>query len=588
MTQKKKLYSLLAILLSVTLLVTGIICALIFWLAQQSTQNFENFIVESRQQEINSAVHSFSTDVDTLLLLMQTELNDSALTRLQLYYDSRIFNYDYLSQTTAVRNQISIIENSMPFTETLEICMLDSMRKVAWGSIATLDDDTMEMISETLGSGTRGMTLENGKIRLLLSKAALDSETPHNAVAIASLSSMNLFSYLKRYLPDNENSRVAVFVVQDETEIPLTMSSSLSAADGRKIAEAIQGSASGFLRCELQGKQWLLNWQQTAAVPVKVCQLTPVSLITDQMREYRLMITMVWAVSIVVMLSLTCFLQQMVHKPVSKIDAAMRKVGKGDLSVRLTGAKSNEFQQVYDQFNQMTVRLQELIDREYTLKLLNAKSELKQLRYQIRPHFLYNTYFNLQALLMNEEYDVAEEMMDVLGRYLRYITTSARDEATLREEMEHAKAYVEIQKTRFGNHLEARLAECPPEYAEKLVPRIIIQPLLENTFEHGIKDMQEKGVISVQFEAEGERLSIYVDDNGPNATDELIERARTILAAEEYNPSGDSVALSNIHRRIRMLYQPGSGLYVSRSLLGGFRSEIRMIGEKKYVSDDDR
>lgn len=119
MTQKKKLYSLLAILLSVTLLVTGIICALIFWLAQQSTQNFENFIVESRQQEIDSAVHSFSTDVDTLLLLMQTELNDSALTRLQLYYDSRIFNYDYLSQTTAVRNQISIIENSMPFTETL-------------------------------------------------------------------------------------------------------------------------------------------------------------------------------------------------------------------------------------------------------------------------------------------------------------------------------------------------------------------------------------------------------------------------------------------------------------------------------------
>ncbi len=60
MTQKKKLYSLLAILLSVTLLVTGIICALIFWLAQQSTQNFENFIVESRQQEINSAVRSFS------------------------------------------------------------------------------------------------------------------------------------------------------------------------------------------------------------------------------------------------------------------------------------------------------------------------------------------------------------------------------------------------------------------------------------------------------------------------------------------------------------------------------------------------
>ena len=588
MTQKKKLYSLLAILLSVTLLVTGIICALIFWLAQQSTRNFENFIIESRQQEINSAVHSFSTDVDTLLLLMQTELNDSSLTRLQLYYDSRIFNYDYLSQTTAVRNQISIIENSMSFIETLEICMLNSMRKLSLGSISVLDDETMQMAKAALENGTRGMTLENGKMRLIVSKAPLQSETTHNAVSIASFSSINLFSYLKRYLPDDENSRLAVFAVQEGTEVPLTMSGSLSAADGRQISEAIHGSAGGFVRCELQGKQWLLNWQQATSVPVKVCQLTPVSLITDRMREYRRMITVVCAVSIVVMLSLACFLQQMVHKPVSKIDAAMKKVGKGDLSVRLTGAKSNEFQQIYDQFNQMTVRLQELIDREYTLKLLNAKSELKQLRYQIRPHFLYNTYFNLRALLMNEEYDVAEQMTDVLGRYLRYITTSARDEATLREEMEHARAYVEIQKMRFGSHLEARLAECPPEYAEKPVPRIIIQPLLENTFEHGIKDMREKGVISVQFEAEGNRLSIYVDDNGPNASDELIEKARTILAAEEYNPNGDSVALSNIHRRIRMLYQPGSGLYVSRSPLGGFRSEIRMIGEKKYVSDDDR
>ena len=588
MTRKKKLYSLLAILLSVTLLVTGIICALIFWLAQQSTRNFENFIIESRQQEINSAVHSFSTDVDTLLLLMQTELNDSSLTRLQLYYDSRIFNYDYLNQTTAVHNQIGMIENSISFVDTLEICMLDSLRKVVMGSIAPLDDETMELIASALEEETRAMSLENRKMRLLVSKAPLRSDAAHNAVAIASVLPSSLFSYLKRYLPENENSRMAVFAVQDGEEVPLTLSGSLSSDDEKQIAAAIHGSSGGFARCEWQGKQWLLNWQQATSVPVKVCQLTPVSLITDRMREYRRMITVVCAVSIAVMLALACFLQQMVHKPVSKIDAAMKKVGKGDLSVRLTGAKSNEFRQIYDQFNQMTVRLQELIDREYTLKLLNAKSELKQLRYQIRPHFLYNTYFNLRALLMNEEYDVAEQMTDVLGRYLRYITTSARDEATLREEMEHAKAYVEIQKMRFGSHLEARLAECPPEYAEKPVPRIIIQPLLENTFEHGIKDMRETGVISVQFEAEGNRLSIYVDDNGPNASDELIEKARTILAAEEYNPNGDSVALSNIHRRIRMLYQPGSGLYVSRSPLGGFRSEIRMIGEKKYVSDDDR
>ena len=79
MSRKKKLYSLLAILCSDTLLVTGVICVLILELAKQSTANFESFIIESRQQEISSAVHAFSSDVDTLRLLMLNELEDFSL-----------------------------------------------------------------------------------------------------------------------------------------------------------------------------------------------------------------------------------------------------------------------------------------------------------------------------------------------------------------------------------------------------------------------------------------------------------------------------------------------------------------------------
>ena len=119
MTRKKKLYSLLAILLSVTLLVTGIISALILWLAQRSTSNFENFLIESRQQELSSAVQSFSSDVERLTLLMVNELSDSTLARLQLYYDSSIFNYSYLGQAQLVQKQINVIQNSMAFTESV-------------------------------------------------------------------------------------------------------------------------------------------------------------------------------------------------------------------------------------------------------------------------------------------------------------------------------------------------------------------------------------------------------------------------------------------------------------------------------------
>lgn len=588
MSRKKKLYSLLAILCSVTLLVTGVICVLILELAKQSTANFENFIIESRQQEISSAVHAFSSDVDTLRLLMLNELEDNTLTRLQLYYDSAIFNYNYLWQADLVQRQISTIQNSMSFVESVDIYMPDSKRGVSGGSVFPLTDEMLESARAVMAGDVTGIRVSDGKMLLYLSRAPLASGTVHNAVIVATFSSRLLYRYLLKYLPDTDHSMLAVYPTEGDTRTPFTLSAELPAASAQGIGEAVSVSDSGFMRYDLAGEQYLLTWERTPSLPLRLCQLTPMSLITEQMREYRRMIMVVCVVSAIALLALACFLHRMVHKPVTTINSALSKVGKGDLTVRLTDANCTEFQEIYDQFNQMTVRLQELIDREYALKLLNAKSELKQLRYQIRPHFLYNTYFNLRALLMNEEYDAAEQMMDVLGRYLRYITTSDRDEATLRDELAHAAAYMDIQKMRFGARLETRMAPCPPQYEDKPVPRIIVQPLIENAFEHGIRDMKDTGVIAVSFEAEGNRLSILVDDNGPNASDELIERMQAVLDADSCAPMGDSVALSNIHRRIRILYGPGSGLYVSRSPLGGFRSEIRMIGEKKYASADDR
>lgn len=588
MTHKKKLYSLLAILLSVTLLVTGIISALILWLAQRSTSNFENFLIESRQQELSSAVQSFSSDVERLTLLMVNELSDSTLARLQLYYDSSIFNYSYLGQAQLVQKQINIIQNSMAFTESVEVYMSESKRGVNWFSIFPVSENDFAALRATLNGGTSGTSLKDGKLRLMFSKAPLDSAVPHNAIIVATIFPRALYAYLVKYLPDTSYARMVVFTTVDGMEAPFAMNSGLTTEACQGIGQAIHGQESGYLRYSLADGDYLLTFQKVPSAPLTLCQMTPMRLISEQMQEYRRMIVLVCAVSILVMLGLSLFLYHMVHKPVAKINDALVQVGRGELSVRLTDARSREFQAIYDQFNQMTVRLQELIDREYTLKLLNAKSELKQLRYQIRPHFLYNTYFNLRALLQNEEYDVAEQMMDVLGRYLRYITTSGRDEATLREELEHAAAYMEIQKMRFGAHLETRMEPYPESCAGKLVPRIIVQPLIENAFEHGIRDMKDTGIIAVSFACDAQQLSIFVDDNGPNVSDELLERTQAILDAEDYAPQSDSVALSNIHRRIRMLFEPGSGLYISHSPLGGFRSEIRMIGEKKYVADDDR
>ena len=228
MTHKKKLYSLLAILLSVTLLVTGIISALILWLAQRSTSNFENFLIESRQQELSSAVQSFSSDVERLTLLMVNELSDSTLARLQLYYDSSIFNYSYLGQAQLVQKQINIIQNSMAFTESVEVYMSESKRGVNWFSIFPVSENDFAALRATLNGGTSGTSLKDGKLRLMFSKAPLDSAVPHNAIIVATIVPRALYAYLVKYLPDTSYARMVVFTTVDGMEAPFAMNSGLT------------------------------------------------------------------------------------------------------------------------------------------------------------------------------------------------------------------------------------------------------------------------------------------------------------------------------------------------------------------------
>ena len=320
MTRKKKLYSLLSILLSVTLLVTGIISALILWLARRSTSNFENFLIESRQQELSSAVQSFSSDVARLTLLMVNELSDSTLARLQLYYDSGIFNYSYLGQAQLVQKQLNIIQNSMAFTESVEVYMADSMRGVNWSSIFPVSENEFASLCAILNGSTSGTSLKDGKLRLIFSKAPLDSaaSTSHNAIIAATIVPRALYPYLMKYLPSAGYAYMAVFTTINDVEAPFVMNSNLTVENCQDIGRAIHGQKSGYLRYTLADGEYLLTFQKVPSVPLTLCQLTPMRLISEQMQEYRRMIVLVCAVSILVMLGLSLFLYHMVHKPWQK------------------------------------------------------------------------------------------------------------------------------------------------------------------------------------------------------------------------------------------------------------------------------
>ena len=202
--------------------------------------------------------------------------------------------------------------------------------------------------------------------------------------------------------------------------------------------------------------------------------------------------------------------------------------------------------------------------------------------------FLYNTYFNLRALLEEEEYERAIPYADIRGKYLGYITRSGQT-AALSQEVEYAKAYGEIQKLRFSNKIDCRFGEVPEAALRMEVPKLILQPLIENAYEHGIWQNREGGVIAVRFSLMSpEILDIYVDDNGQSLTEERIAELQEMLRSPDGSDPMKSVALLNIQRRLKLFYHNDSRLDVSRSELGGLRCCLHIHGGNRNDTHTDR
>jgi two-component system, sensor histidine kinase YesM len=157
------------------------------------------------------------------------------------------------------------------------------------------------------------------------------------------------------------------------------------------------------------------------------------------------------------------------------------------------------------------------------------------------------------------------------------VTRSSDDEVTLAREVEHARVYADIQELRYVNRVRIDFDEPPPAYAELAVPRLILQPLIENAIEHGLPARVEDAWCAVRFHADPRGLSIAVEDNGAGISDEAYTSLMACL--EGGGRDSDHTALSNINRRIRLKFGRGSGLTVERPRGGGVTATIRIAVE---------
>lgn len=265
-----------------------------------------------------------------------------------------------------------------------------------------------------------------------------------------------------------------------------------------------------------------------------------------------------------------------IHKPMLTLVKSFRRIENGDLSIHIAHESKDEFRYLYGRFNQMVDNLRSLIDQVYKQKIMTQRAELKQLQSQINPHFLYNSFFILNTMAKTGDTERIEQFTTLLGEYFEFVTRNASDLVALEQEVHHARMYAEIQELRFSRRIQVRFDPLPDELRPLPVPRLIVQPIIENAFKHSLEKKTKNGLIVVRFERANGQVRVIVEDNGDQLTDEALKQIRKSLYEEQ--DQAETTGMVNIHRRIRITFGEDAGLRTERSELGGLSVTI-LLGD---------
>lgn len=263
-------------------------------------------------------------------------------------------------------------------------------------------------------------------------------------------------------------------------------------------------------------------------------------------------------IAIVVILSIfitgvfICFFTYILLKPLGQLSEAMGKVCTGDFSIRLKPISNHEIAGIMLSFNFMIDKINKLIHEVYYEKLAKKEAELKALQAQINPHFLYNTLDAINWMLIEKnEFEISDCIVSV-GCIIRYCIDDSKTYVPIYEELEYIKAYLNLQKNRLEERLEFDIT-----VEERLdsveIPKLILQPLVENAIIHGIEPLKRTGLVKVHITRREDCIVFQIEDNGAGIQEDILKDIfdEKPLIKNHKNRIG----VKNILKRLRLYYK---------------------------------
>ena len=308
----------------------------------------------------------------------------------------------------------------------------------------------------------------------------------------------------------------------------------------------------------------------------KLVGVVPSENLWDNYGQLVLFFLFVVLFSVFLLVFVNLRLSEWITAPVKKLDRAVKELEHGSTEVDFDVGGPGEMEHLSNSVRSMVSTMRHLMDDIIEQEEQKRRSELEVLQSQINPHFLYNTPDSVIWMTENGRTDDAVVMLTSLARFFRISLSRGSSIIPIRDELEHARHYLTIQKMRYKNKFSATITA--EDGVESLCTiKLIVQPILENAIYHGMAYADGDGEITVRAFRDGGDVLIEVSDNGPGMPEEVVESLLNPNGpAAAAGAKGSGIGFRNVHRRIRLTFGADYGLTIFSEPDDGTTVRIRL------------
>lgn len=395
---------------------------------------------------------------------------------------------------------------------------------------------------------------------------------------VCDVDSKEIKSIMEKYNTDEE-----VFIwLQPTGDRPILSSGTLKESDKSSYENLQEEIKEGTEQTgvKLESKNRVFFQVEQKKYNLGAYSIMPQSLLRQNQKVLTKNLLAIAMLMLCVAVGIVIFVSKYLTKPLERMTQAMKEIKEGNTKLRLEEKQGDEIGQLAESFNEMLDKIEGLIGKEYEIQLLLHQAEYNALQAQINPHFLYNTLDTMSSIADIQGCRQVAALCQSLSNIFRYSLDIKHPFSTVAKEIMHLKNYIYVMNVRMQDNIEYHF-DIDDTVLKEAIPRISIQPIVENALNHGLRNGKGKKQVEICARDKGDDIEIIVKDNGVGMSKEKID---TLLKNTDGGTArGKSIGINNIHMRLRMLYGEQYGIKIESEINVGTTVTLKV--PKKRVEE---